>query len=49
MTFTGKGDDPYGAVGMAADTGIALGVETSRELAVQNPSVFGGASASRAV
>ncbi len=49
VSFTGKGDDPYGGVGLSAATTIALGVDTGRELAVQNLSVFGGSSASRAV
>ncbi len=49
VTFTGKGDDPYGGVGLATANTIALGVDSGRELAVQNLSVFGGSSASRAV
>ena len=49
VTFNGKGDDPYGGVGLSTANTIALGVDASRELAVQNLSVFGGASASRAV
>ncbi len=49
VTIAGKGDDPYGPVGMAASYGIALSADTSRELAVQNLAVFNGASAGRAV
>jgi hypothetical protein len=48
-TFTGSGTDPYGPIGVSVATGIALGADTLRELAVQNPAVFGGASASRNV
>jgi hypothetical protein len=49
VTFFGKGDDPYGGVGLSTANTIALGVDAGRELAVQNLSVFGGASASRTV
>ena len=49
FVVAGKGDDPYGAVGVGAAPGIALGADTLRELAVQNGAVFGGASASRKV
>jgi len=49
VTFAGRGDDPYGALGVASAAGVALGADTLRELAVQNPAVFGGTTASRAV
>jgi hypothetical protein len=49
VTFTGKGDDPYGPVRVSTATGSALGADTLRQLAVQNPAVFGGTSASRTV
>jgi hypothetical protein len=47
--FAGAGDDPYGPIGLSIATGVALGADPFRELAVQNPAVFGGASASRTV
>jgi hypothetical protein len=47
VTITGRGDDPYGAVGLAGGSGFALGADTLRALAVQNPAVFAGATASR--
>ena len=49
VMFTGAGDDPYGPIGLSTATGLALGADTLRELAVQNPAVFGGTSASRTV
>jgi len=49
VSFTGRGDDPYGAIGMASAAGQALGPDTMRELAIQNPATFSGTSASRAV
>jgi hypothetical protein len=48
-TFAGRGDDPYGPIGLAVATGEALGVDGGRPLAVQNPAVFGGGTASRQV
>jgi hypothetical protein len=49
VTFAGKGDDPYRGVAVAVTIGIALGVDTFRELAIQNGAVFGGSSAARDV